>query len=189
MILLFLVLVLAGTHAADHGTHFDQEALHANAMELNGAPEFAAIFNASERQLIEEKALEEGSYAELDSILGAKAAIEVLINPEIRVSVRRLGPPRRTSACGQPVVLLLKIVNHGFATGDLHVVNADTSSNERLTPVLLSPRLTGARTEYRILRIDGIRPTLTDVTLQFNIGPLTADIGNRDQLFLTLQCS
>ena len=113
-----------------------------------------------------------------------EAVIEVTINPEARVSIKRTDAPLPTPQCGQSGAWIIRIVNQGFVTAGL-TFHASTDSI-KLEPV--TPRLTGNEVEYRWLHFVMMEERLVDMTLTVDAGRATSDIGGRAQLPLLLLC-
>jgi hypothetical protein len=132
--------------------------------------------------------LKAGDVRGVDQIVAQKAFIEVTINPEARVSVRRTAAPLPLFACGTAEPLLVRIVNEGHVTSSVNIrlrqeINANMVMLGRLTP-----RLTGATVEYRslMMTVGTIRPV--DLTLIADAGPGTDDLGLRSQLSMIVKC-
>jgi len=124
----------------------------------------------------------------VDHIVAQKAFIEVTINPEARVSVRRTAAPLPLFACGTAEPLLVRIVNEGHVTSSFNIrLRQDTDANMVMLG-RLTPHLAGATVEYRLLTmtVGTVRPV--DLTLIADAGPGTDDLGLRSQLSMIVKC-
>ena len=113
-----------------------------------------------------------------------EAAIEVTINPEARVSIKRTNAPLTMPQCGKSGAWLVRVINQGFVTAGLNFRTAASSIS--LETVL--PRLTGAVVEYRLLHFMMNETHQMEITLAVDAGSATSDIGGRAILPLLLQC-
>ena len=124
-----------------------------------------------------------GSLA-LASASGMPPVLRVTINPEARVSVEAVGPVP-TVRCGGRVSLTLEVINESLGTQSLQV--QVLSDGARVASPPLAP-LTGAERESReiVLLLESAHPV--DITLEFDAGPGTDDLGGRSRTHLYAAC-
>jgi hypothetical protein len=124
----------------------------------------------------------------VDHIVAPKALIEVTINPEARVSVRRIAAPLPLFACGTAEPLLIRIVNQGRVTSNFNIRLLQETDANMVVLQPITPHLAGATVEYRslIMTVGTVRPV--DLTLVADAGPGTDDLGLRSQLPLIVKC-
>lgn len=145
----------------------------------------AAVIGALPVQLAQSHHIQEH---EADSTPSDEAPIEVLINPEARVSVSRNERlPLPMAACGQVMNVPVTIVNQAFLTAPLEVRLADPRPRGVVLAFSSRPLL-GVSTEHRTLHITVVNPDLVDVTLAFRTRNNIPDLGGRDRIHLLLQC-
>lgn len=127
--------------------------------------------------------------AQVDRVVARKALIEVTINPEARVSVLRTGASLPSFACGAAEPVLVRVINQGHITSNLEMRPLAESETSMVTLGQLTPHLSGAAVEYRLLTltVDAVHPI--DFTLTVNAGPGTDDLGLRSRLSLMVKCS
>jgi hypothetical protein len=124
----------------------------------------------------------------VDHIIAQKALIEVTINPEARVSVRRTAAPVPLFACGTAEPLLIRIVNQGRVSSNFNIRLLQETDANMVVLQPITPHLAGATVEYRslIMTVGTVRPV--DLTLVADAGPGTDDLGLRSQLPLIVKC-
>jgi hypothetical protein len=124
----------------------------------------------------------------VDHLVAQKALIEVTINPEARVSVRRTEAPLPLFACGTPEPLLVRIVNQGRVTSNFNIRLLQETDASMVVLQPITQHLAGATVEYRLLTmtVSTVRPY--DLTLIADAGPGTNDLGLRSQLSLIVKC-
>jgi hypothetical protein len=150
--------------------------------------------NPSKRMFIPEELstlrnlLKAGDVRGVDRIVAQKAFIEVTINPEARVSVKRTAAPLPFFACGTAEPLLVRIVNEGRVTSSLNLRLRQETGANMVALGRLTPHLAGAAVEYRLvtMTVDTVRPV--DLTLMADAGPGTDDLGLRSQLSIIVKC-
>jgi hypothetical protein len=150
--------------------------------------------NSSKRLFIQEdlstlrNLLKAGDVRGVDHIVAQKAFMEVTINPEARVSVRRTAAPLPLFGCGTAEPLLVRIVNEGHVTSSLNIrLRQDTDANVVMLG-RLTPRLAGAKVEYRLLTMTVATVRPVDLTLIADAGPGTDDLSLRSQLSMIVKC-
>ena len=116
------------------------------------------------------------------------ALIRIVINPETRISVSRVGELPSTVACGKPLILPVEIINQGFVTAPLEASVVDGASQDISLEFPTQP-LTGRDEERRILRVTLRKPGASDITVAFRARRGFPDLGGRDRIHLLLRCS
>src|SRR3954454_7191963 len=122
-----------------------------------------------------------------DSAASQEAPIQIIINPEARVSVSLAGSLPHFVPCGTPTDFAVKIMNQGFVTSRLEaelvgVTPAGVNLNFHPAP------LTGVREELRHLRITLTRPDPIDLTIAFSSHNEVRDVGGRDRIHFVMPC-
>ena len=150
--------------------------------------------NSSKRLFISEdlstlcNLLKAGDVRGVDHIVAQKALIEITINPEARVSVRRTTVPLPLFACGTAEPLLVRIVHEGHVTSSFNIrLRQDTDANMVMLG-RLTPHLAGATVEYRLLTMTVATVRPVDLTLIADAGLGTDDLGHRSQLSMIVKC-
>lgn len=113
--------------------------------------------------------------------------IIVSINPEARVSVTLGGELPPPAPCGQPAVLMVKVLNQGYVTSRLEaelVGNTPAGTTLDFHPAPLK----GLPEELRELRIILRQPGLNDLTITFRPHNDVGDIGGRDRIHFLMRC-
>ena len=87
----------------------------------------------------------------VDHIVAQKALIEVTINPEARVSVRRTEAPLPLFACGTAEPLLVRILNQGRVTSNFNICLLQETDASIVVLQPITQHLAGATVEYRLL--------------------------------------
>lgn len=126
-------------------------------------------------------------HASMAAAASDSAAIQVTINPEARVSASmsgRLPPP---GPCGTPTDLRIRIVNQAFVTAALEADLVGNAPPEVAMEFEPAP-LTGAREEFRLLRLTLARPGSTDVTIAFRARRHEPDLAGRNRVHFLLRC-
>jgi len=116
------------------------------------------------------------------------ALIRIVINPETRISVSRVGQLPSTTSCGKPLTLPVEIVNQGFVTAPLEASVVDGASEDISVEFPTQP-LTGRDEERRILRVTLRKPGASDITVAFRARHGFPDLGGRDRIHLLLRCA
>jgi hypothetical protein len=108
----------------------------------------------------------------------------LVINPEARVSVEVTGRVP-TVTCGERLPLAIEIINESLGTQTIHV--KVLSPGARIVGQPLPP-LFGAEREIREfdIQLDSEQPV--DITLEFDAGPGTDDLGGRSQTHIYAAC-
>lgn len=166
----------------------DSEALRRDAQSLMNDADAAQLFSANELATLQQMISQTSGDEALNQMLAAKAALEVTINPEARVSITRTKAPLTMPQCGKSGVWLVRIINQGFVTAGLNFRPIGALSAELLSLEPVTPRLAGAAVEYRTLHYTMNKTHQMDITLGVDAGPATSDIGERAKLPLLLQC-
>lgn len=113
--------------------------------------------------------------------------IVISINPEARVSVALGGELPPPVACGQPAVLLVRVLNQGFITSRLEAELVDNVPTGAFLDFHPEP-LKGRPEELRELRITLLKPALSDLTIAFRSHNEAGDIGGRDRAHILMRC-
>lgn len=115
-----------------------------------------------------------------------EAPIKITINPEVRVSVERVGPLPPPVQCGEAMALPVSIVNQGFLTAPLQVSLVELSpDNVRLD---FSGESLKGLPEQRTLYVILTEPGPTDITVAFRAKGDVGDLGGRDRIHLLVSC-
>jgi uncharacterized membrane protein len=115
------------------------------------------------------------------------AAINIMINPEARISVSRGTLPLPAVACGHTMQLPVKISNQGFVTAPLQVTLVN-SIPEGVDLKFTSESLKGISEEIRILKVTLTKPEPVDITLSFRAENDIPDLGGGNRIHLMLRC-
>jgi hypothetical protein len=155
-----------------------------NILKMNSAQH---LFNVEERSKLR-NLLKATNVEGIDRIVAPKAAIEITINPEARVSVRRTSARLPLFACNVGEPLLVRIVNQGRVSSGLNLRPLEDVGAKMVILEPIKPRLSGAGVEYRLLMmtVNTVRPI--ELTLVADAGPGTDDLGFRSQLPLIVKC-
>jgi hypothetical protein len=185
---LAFALILHLAAGSSRGQSFDEQSLKHDAENLLAADASRRIFSTAELanlQSILKLKRTEG----IDRLAASKAAIEVTINPEARVSAGQTGARLPSFTCGIEEPLLIRIVNSGHVSSVLnaHLLGESTPGKVSLGPI--SPHLSGASVEYRLLMLtlNSLQPL--DLSIAIDAGPGTDDLSLRSQFSLLLRCS
>jgi hypothetical protein len=144
------------------------------------------VFSATELEALRSALAGAPGAGSPDKLLAEKVSIEITINPEARVSARRVARALTMPTCNDSVSWLVRIVNQGALTSR---INADVIGTSAIKLESLDGgRLTGAAVEYRTLRLRMTGADLADATLVFNAGPGTWDLGGRSGVPILLRC-
>jgi hypothetical protein len=119
--------------------------------------------------------------------VGDAATLQVTINPEARVSVKRIGALPAPAPCGTPLAIPVSIVNHGFFTGSLEATWTG-SPVEGGTLSWAPLPMSGAPREMRVLHVTWAQPGQVDVTIAFKARGDRPDLDGRDRVHLLLTC-
>lgn len=127
---------------------------------------------------------------EIQKYLDRFVTVVVIINPEARVKVIP-GPQAITFEKGWYSPQLIKVINEGGITARLEVTaTGDTETTARLYEDAGLPgqreahtsKLTGQPVEYQALLIRSMAPAPREITLSFQAGKDTKDLGQRAEL-------
>lgn len=175
----------AGMVGADD---FDVDALRDNARDIATDNAAQQLFTPAELTQLRALVDNEADINDIDQLLQTKAPIEISINPEARVSVKRTAAMVPDLSCDKPSPWLVRVVNQGFVTSSLNVFTDDQSIEKLAAIEIGKKRLTGSAVEYRILSMK-LSSQPVGATLRFNAGNDTYDLGNRSRLSLLLRCN
>lgn len=137
-----------------------------------------------------EKALKEKEADEVQKQLDAFVAAVVTINPESRVKVMR-GPQSIEHQLGWPTPVLVKVINEGGVTARIQVQGTgDKATSVRfyedaVTGVVTNPlsnKLSGQAVEYQVILVYSLASQRREITLTFDVGQATQDLGFRAEL-------
>ncbi|MFT3881844.1 MAG: acetylxylan esterase [Gemmatales bacterium] len=137
-----------------------------------------------------EKALEVKDADEIQKQLDPIVAAVVTINPESRVKVMR-GPYPIKHQLGWPTPVLVKVINEGGVTARIHVQGTgDKSTSVRfyedaVPGVVTNPltnKLSGQSVEYQVMLLRSLATNQREITLTFDVGQATQDLGFRAEL-------
>ena len=128
----------------------------------------------------------------VQKLLDPYCLIGVTINPESRVKAAR-GPRAADLVQGTETLVLIKVQNEAGVTGGLKVsgdqlrtAQASDKSHwleaEVHAKKPLDARLTGQKLEYAVLRLKGHARGKREVTLRFDVGQGTQDLGFRAEV-------
>jgi hypothetical protein len=128
----------------------------------------------------------------VQKLLDAHCLIAVNINAESRVKATR-GPAQVQLYQDRPAVVLLKIHNEGGVTHALRLYGPEfvwdgaCGTDRWLEAVLVTeapftPKLSGRRLEYRLLRLTPRQSGKREATFQFDVGQGTQDLGFRAEV-------
>lgn len=126
-------------------------------------------------------------YASMKVAESGGAAIQITINPEARVSASMSGKLPPPAPCGTPTDLRVRIVNQAFVTAALEAELVGTVPAELVLEFLHAP-LTGAREEFRQLRLTVAHPGSIDVTIAFRARHHEPDLAGRNRVHFLLRC-
>ena len=149
-------------------------------LETHGQP-----WNPTRRQAVSE-ALGQGRYVTTHELLTPEVMLTIVINPEGRVKLDR-GTATPTTRLGQPALALVRIENHSGGQQQLEVwsryvggrANPFTLRLPRVEP--FGPELRGWPIEYRLLEITPQRAGRHELTIGFNAGQGSQDLGFRGE--------
>lgn len=188
--------VLAGALTAQDASAdtFNEIALRRNLLDLmdnRGAPRiFTAPKIAYLRNLAKGSTGSTGreSGADIDRLLRNNTQIEISISPEAKLSATRAAASPPKNSCGEETSLLIRISNQSYITSTINVHAGDRFAEKLLAIDPISPALSGAGVEYRILTIHPKSRGPVEISLRFDAGPSTSDLGGRSTLPLLLMC-
>ncbi len=132
---------------------------------------------------------------QVETLLDAYTLLEVQINPEARVKLRR-GNAKRMLTVGVKRLFLVKVVNEAGTTASLQITTPEKSQADWLSVRVIgtalpgeNAALSGQRLEYCLLelcsRVKGVR----EAAFSADIGQGTQDLGFRSEIAFLLQCS
>lgn len=185
---LVFALIIHLAAGSSYGQSFDEQSLKHDAENLLASDASRRIFSTAELanlQSILKHKLTEG----IDRLAASKATIEVTINPEARVSASRTGARLPSFTCGIAEPLLIRIVNAGHVSSVLNAHLLEESTPGKVSVGPISPHLSGASVEYRLLMltINSLQPR--DLSISIDAGAGTDDLSLRSQFSLLLRCS
>jgi hypothetical protein len=185
--ILVLALTIHLAAVSSHGQSFDEQSLKHDAEDLLAVDASRRIFSTEELanlKLILKLNRTEG----IDQLAASKATIEVMINPEARVSVSRTRAQLPSFTCGVAEPLLVRIVNLGHVSSTLNAQLLGGSATGKVSLGHISPHLSGAGVEYRLLmlKLNSLQPI--DLSIVMDAGPGTDDLSLRSQISLLLRC-
>ena len=125
-------------------------------------------------------------------LLDARCLVGVSINPESRVKAAR-GPLPADLTQGRETIVLIRVQNdagvtHPLAIGGAQVRSAKESTKERWLEVVLhrepplTEKLSGRKVEYLIVGLTPHQTGKREVTLKFDVGQGTQDLGFRAEV-------
>lgn len=179
-------VLLAATCAA---SDFDSAALHENLKQILTDPEAGEVFTSEQLARLRELTGKNHETSTLDQFLRSNAQLEININPEARLSVIRTNAAAPKTACEKSNYWLIRVENQGFVTAPLTVTPADPFTEKWIEISYTRSPLTGAAVEYRILKFRSTAPGSVELSLRFDVGPGTYDLGNRSQMPILLLCN
>jgi len=115
------------------------------------------------------------------------AAIEVLINPEARLTARRGTGQVADPQCGRAIEVTVRVENFGFVTAPL-LVRLEEPVPDGVALESTARPLTGRIQETRVLRVHLSRPDPVDITLAFHTKGDIPDVGGAGSVNLLLRC-
>jgi hypothetical protein len=181
-------LIIHLVAGSSHGQSFDEQSLRHDVENLLAVDASRRIFSTEE--LAKLKAILKLKQTEgIDRLAASKATIEVTINPEARVGASRTGARLPSFICGVAEPLLVRIVNLGHVSSLLNAQLLGESAVGRASLGQISPHLSGASVEYRLvmLKLSSLQPL--DLSIAIDAGPGTDDLSLRSQFSLLLRCS
>ena len=126
----------------------------------------------------------QGDHASHMDFLDQKAEIKIVINPEARVSVTRLRDPAY-SHCEQSPIIGIFIKNEAKLSTKLFAsISEDGRDFRPLPPILLS----GSANEHLEFQLPKQPGPVYDITIAFDVGPGTRDVGGRSETHLLIRC-
>jgi hypothetical protein len=164
------------------------ETLGRDAERLIADGDTASLFTPADKATLRGLLRRSDDSVGIDRVLSSRAPIDVTINPEARVSARRTVAKMPKLVCGLPASLLIRIVNEALVTSALRARLPDAAMSSMVSIQPIQPRLAGASLEYRVLKLSLMHRGDTDITLTFDAGPGTEDLGNRATLSLLTRC-
>jgi hypothetical protein len=168
------------TLAADPKLEPDPDALVRNASELSAALE-------SVKQPLPEavrKVIAAGKASDVEAALEPHVFLATTINPEGRVKIAR-GAADAALKAGRPMYAIVKVENQSGGQQKLtahgtYAGSAESPFDVRFETVgKITPELVGRLTEYRLLRISCSTTGKRELTIGFDAGQGTQDLGFR----------
>ena len=168
---------------------FDEKILRLNAINLAKESLMAEVLTTAEIKVLREHR-GATSFAKIDQLLAPKALIQLSINPETRLYAKRTRARLPDVVCGEPSPWLIRIVNQGYITSAINLTlnGIPVQSEKDIYAEVIGERLEGAKIEYRVMTLVTQRRRLTDVTLMFDVGSGTEDLGARSELSVLIGC-
>jgi hypothetical protein len=166
---------------------FDNERLCHDIDEILKTSSAQHLFNVEELSNLRDL-LKSSDVEAIDRIAATRTAIEITINPEARISVRRASAHLPVFACNIGEPLLIRVINQGHVSSNLNIGLLEDMGRKAAVLEPLKPHLAGAEVEYRLLimTINAVRPI--ELTLVADVGPSTYDLALRSQLPLIVKC-
>ena len=137
---------------SSHGQSFDEQSLKRDTENLLAVEASRRIFSTEDIANLKSN-LKLDQTAEIDRLVASKATIDVTINPEARVSATRTEVQLPTFTCGIAEPLLIRIVNSGHVGSVLNAQLLRESVTRKVSLGHISPHLSGASVEYRLLML------------------------------------
>lgn len=122
-------------------------------------------------------------------VLAANAApLNVTINPEARITVKRGGALPAPSPCGIPAEIAVKIINQALITSRLkaELVGSTPAGVELEFP---TEPLKGVAEETRPLRVTLADPAPVDLTIVFRAENQIPNFGGTDRTHFVMHCA
>jgi hypothetical protein len=180
-----IILTFGGSHV---GAEPSVVTLSRDLQRLVDSGDVAILFTSAQQATLRTLLTRADRSEEIDRMLTSRAAIEVTINPEARVSARRTDAELPRMDCGVLAPILIRIANEAFVTSRVNASLRDASASRMVTIQPIQQRLVGAAVEYRVLKISLRQAGTTDVTLTFDAGPGTEDLGSRATVYFIANC-
>jgi hypothetical protein len=128
----------------------------------------------------------------IQKALNAQCLVGVSINPESRVKAAR-GPRSAELVAGKEIVFLIRVLNEAGVTHPLsldgpQIIGRGAENTDRWLHATLypdrtsSPKLSGLKVEYVLLRLKAEKAGKREATLVFDVGQGTQDLGFRAEV-------
>jgi len=185
-----LTILMASTFLSAHiaAGDFDRSALHDNLKWIAASPDAREIFTPEQIGQLRDLLGNDVKMEALEQILKAKTQLEININPESKLSISRTNAATPKTSCGAFNYWLIRIDNEAFVTAPLKALPADSFTEKWVSISAMDRPLTGAAVEYRILKFKPDTSDPIELSLRFNAGPWTHDLGNRSKVPILLLC-
>lgn len=169
------------TLAADPKPESDDTALMRNAAEL------AAALDDLKQPLPDEVRAAVAKGGEVESALEPHVLLSATINPEGRVKIAR-GAGKARVVPGEPFYAVVRVENQSGGQQTLAAHGTYTGAAESPFDVRfvsagkITPELTGRPVEYRLLRVTCTATGKRELTISFDAGQGTQDLGFRGEV-------